>query len=375
MRQAANVKDLELPLLLPGIKINTSPTDFSPIEQEQLAKFDGERWAHVRRAVRRLPQEVARGRTERGAAYRPPATCPLPVYGGRRHANRSNPSSCSNPVRARTARNAPRVPDRAEARRVGPEPAERLADPVHRELALAEERLVPRLEPVEEAPRASCSGRRAAWATSAARGTRPSPGGPRSHARGATGSPRSSPARRSTSVRRLRALPEQRLDRVDATLPAPGEVPDAVHPRPDGVERRARSRRQGAWPARGVAIRVGAGRSRDRPGRAAPGPPAGGRAAPPGALRRPVRTPAPAEGAVAATTSIRCPVHARSSAITSTSVGSSMATTTPSSRPGDRERPVVASVALADHGTRGRDRARARRGRRRGPGAGCRALP
>jgi len=44
MRQAANVKDFELPLLLPGIKVNTSPTDFAPIEQEQLAKFDGERW-------------------------------------------------------------------------------------------------------------------------------------------------------------------------------------------------------------------------------------------------------------------------------------------------------------------------------------------
>ncbi len=45
MKQAASVKDLELPLLLPGIKINTSPTDFAPIEQEQLAKFDGEKWA------------------------------------------------------------------------------------------------------------------------------------------------------------------------------------------------------------------------------------------------------------------------------------------------------------------------------------------
>ena len=44
MRQAANIKDLALPLLLPGIKVNTSPTDFYPIEQEQLAKFDGERW-------------------------------------------------------------------------------------------------------------------------------------------------------------------------------------------------------------------------------------------------------------------------------------------------------------------------------------------
>jgi branched-chain amino acid transport system substrate-binding protein len=44
MKQAANLKNVELPLLLPGIKINTSPTDHAPIEQEQLAKFDGERW-------------------------------------------------------------------------------------------------------------------------------------------------------------------------------------------------------------------------------------------------------------------------------------------------------------------------------------------
>jgi branched-chain amino acid transport system substrate-binding protein len=44
MKQAASLKDLSLPMLLPGIKVNTSPTDFYPIEQEQLAKFDGERW-------------------------------------------------------------------------------------------------------------------------------------------------------------------------------------------------------------------------------------------------------------------------------------------------------------------------------------------
>jgi len=44
MKQAANIKDLELPMLLPGIKINTSPTDFYPIEQMQLIRFDGERW-------------------------------------------------------------------------------------------------------------------------------------------------------------------------------------------------------------------------------------------------------------------------------------------------------------------------------------------
>ena len=44
MRQAANIKDLELPTLLPGIKVNTSPDNFSPIRQEQLARFNGESW-------------------------------------------------------------------------------------------------------------------------------------------------------------------------------------------------------------------------------------------------------------------------------------------------------------------------------------------
>ena len=44
MRQAANLHDLHLPLLLPGITINTSPTDFYPIKQVYLARFDGTRW-------------------------------------------------------------------------------------------------------------------------------------------------------------------------------------------------------------------------------------------------------------------------------------------------------------------------------------------
>jgi branched-chain amino acid transport system substrate-binding protein len=44
MGQAANLKDLDLPLALPGIKINTSPTNYSPIHQLQLAKFNGESW-------------------------------------------------------------------------------------------------------------------------------------------------------------------------------------------------------------------------------------------------------------------------------------------------------------------------------------------
>jgi hypothetical protein len=44
MRQATNLKDVELPLLLPGVKINTSPTDYRPIEQMQLRRFDGQNW-------------------------------------------------------------------------------------------------------------------------------------------------------------------------------------------------------------------------------------------------------------------------------------------------------------------------------------------
>jgi branched-chain amino acid transport system substrate-binding protein len=44
MRQAANLKNFEVGVLLPGIKINTSPIDYYPIEQVQLARFDGKRW-------------------------------------------------------------------------------------------------------------------------------------------------------------------------------------------------------------------------------------------------------------------------------------------------------------------------------------------
>ena len=51
MKRAANLRDLELPVLLPGIKINTSPTNFHPIRQMQLARWDGkhfERFGKVR---------------------------------------------------------------------------------------------------------------------------------------------------------------------------------------------------------------------------------------------------------------------------------------------------------------------------------------
>jgi branched-chain amino acid transport system substrate-binding protein len=44
MKQAANLRDFTVAGLLPGVKINTSPTDFAPISQMQLEKFEGDTW-------------------------------------------------------------------------------------------------------------------------------------------------------------------------------------------------------------------------------------------------------------------------------------------------------------------------------------------
>jgi len=44
MKQAASIRDLELGGLLPGIKVNTSASDFAPISQLQLERFKGEKW-------------------------------------------------------------------------------------------------------------------------------------------------------------------------------------------------------------------------------------------------------------------------------------------------------------------------------------------
>jgi branched-chain amino acid transport system substrate-binding protein len=44
MKQAASLKKVQLDGLLPGITLDTSPTDFAPIEQLQLMRFKGERW-------------------------------------------------------------------------------------------------------------------------------------------------------------------------------------------------------------------------------------------------------------------------------------------------------------------------------------------
>ncbi|MBR0989469.1 ABC transporter substrate-binding protein [Bradyrhizobium japonicum] len=44
MKQAASLKDFAPDTLLPGVKINTSPTDFAPIAQLQMQRFKGEKW-------------------------------------------------------------------------------------------------------------------------------------------------------------------------------------------------------------------------------------------------------------------------------------------------------------------------------------------
>jgi branched-chain amino acid transport system substrate-binding protein len=44
MKQAANLHDVMVPMLLPGIKADTTATDFAPLKQVQMAKFDGQRW-------------------------------------------------------------------------------------------------------------------------------------------------------------------------------------------------------------------------------------------------------------------------------------------------------------------------------------------
>ncbi len=43
MRQAANL-DFDLPMLLPGIRVQTTPTRFFPIHQMQLQRFEGRQW-------------------------------------------------------------------------------------------------------------------------------------------------------------------------------------------------------------------------------------------------------------------------------------------------------------------------------------------
>jgi branched-chain amino acid transport system substrate-binding protein len=53
MRQATNLRDVELPMLLPGVKMNTTPTDYVPFKQMQLRGFDGTRWVRFGEMISR----------------------------------------------------------------------------------------------------------------------------------------------------------------------------------------------------------------------------------------------------------------------------------------------------------------------------------
>jgi branched-chain amino acid transport system substrate-binding protein len=44
LKQAFSIHDLELPMLLPGIRVNTSPTDHVPVDQMQFMRFNGKSW-------------------------------------------------------------------------------------------------------------------------------------------------------------------------------------------------------------------------------------------------------------------------------------------------------------------------------------------
>jgi branched-chain amino acid transport system substrate-binding protein len=44
LKQAAGIHDLALPMLLPGITVSTSPTDYYPVKQMQLMRWDGKHW-------------------------------------------------------------------------------------------------------------------------------------------------------------------------------------------------------------------------------------------------------------------------------------------------------------------------------------------
>jgi branched-chain amino acid transport system substrate-binding protein len=77
IKQAENLKNFRPELLLPGIRINTSPTDHAPIESEQLARFDGEKWQRFGPIIGKYPsgrsRNAGRARCARPFAFQGPA--------------------------------------------------------------------------------------------------------------------------------------------------------------------------------------------------------------------------------------------------------------------------------------------------------------
>jgi branched-chain amino acid transport system substrate-binding protein len=55
MKQATNVRNLEVPVLLPGIKVNTSPTDYHTVRALQLARWNGKSWMRFGEVIEATP--------------------------------------------------------------------------------------------------------------------------------------------------------------------------------------------------------------------------------------------------------------------------------------------------------------------------------
>jgi ABC-type branched-subunit amino acid transport system substrate-binding protein len=51
MKQATSINNLEVPVLLPGIKVSTSPTNYHPIRAMQLQKWDGTKWVRFGKVI------------------------------------------------------------------------------------------------------------------------------------------------------------------------------------------------------------------------------------------------------------------------------------------------------------------------------------
>jgi len=60
MKQAANLHDLKLPMLLRGITVNTGPHDYYPVKQMQLMRWDGSRWVRFGRSCRVVSRPALR---------------------------------------------------------------------------------------------------------------------------------------------------------------------------------------------------------------------------------------------------------------------------------------------------------------------------
>jgi branched-chain amino acid transport system substrate-binding protein len=64
MRQAASLRNVELPMLLPGIVVNTAPDDFAPVKQMQMTRFSGDHWEVFGPVMSGTPMAAVRSRRE-----------------------------------------------------------------------------------------------------------------------------------------------------------------------------------------------------------------------------------------------------------------------------------------------------------------------